>query len=44
MESNHAYREAEEKVIRLAVVNNAAERDVKLTQDFLESLKSEARF
>jgi len=42
--SNHAYREAEEKVTRLAAVNDATERGIKLTQDFLESSKSEARF
>jgi len=42
--TNHTYREAEEKVTRLTVVNDAAERGVKLTQDFLESSKSEARF
>jgi len=42
--SNHTYREAEEKATRLAVVNDAAKGGVKLTQDFLKSLKSEAIF
>ena len=40
-ESNSAYKEAEEVVSNLSVVNDAAERGVKLCHDFLHSSKKE---
>ena len=40
-EFNEAYNEARTKVKRLAVVNDPAERGVKLTQDFLHTAKNE---
>jgi len=44
MEFKSRITEKLRKVTRLTIVNNAAERGVKLTQDFLKSLKSEAIF
>ena len=40
-EFNEAYNEARTKVKHLAVVNDPAEREVKLTQDFLHTAKNE---
>jgi len=39
-----SYRDAEKVVKSIAVTNDAAERGVKLAQDFLETSKSEASY
>jgi len=43
-QSVDAYKGAEKKVLCLAVVNDTAERGVKLAQDFLQASKCEARY